>query len=99
MNLWLALIVMSNFFCLAPHVRLGLPPPYKLLMHNKSKQSAEGLAVSLPGGLKQWYSKKRVPAYTDRILWHSHPGRGNELCQTSYGAFPEVSVTERVVFS
>mmetsp|Transcript_6060 Transcript_6060/g.11326 ORF Transcript_6060/g.11326 Transcript_6060/m.11326 type:complete len:669 (+) Transcript_6060:612-2618(+) len=56
--------------------------------------SSKGGEVTLENGKRQGYSKKRVPAYTDRVLWHSLPGTAHELQQTDYQAVPDTNTSD-----
>lgn len=42
-------------------------------------------------GYEEEYSTKRVPSYTDRILWKSLPGHAPNLDLLGFSSFPEVS--------
>lgn len=41
-------------------------------------------------GKKEGYSAKRIPSYTDRILWKSLPGHAPNLELLEFVSFPEV---------
>lgn len=43
-------------------------------------------------GKEEGYSTKRVPSYTDRILWKSLPGHAPNLDLLEFDSFPQVRV-------
>ncbi|CAM9391250.1 unnamed protein product, partial [Discosporangium mesarthrocarpum] len=40
------------------------------------------------------YNPKRIPSYTDRVLWKSMPGHARNLRLTGYRSFPEISSSD-----
>ncbi|CBQ72108.1 conserved hypothetical protein [Sporisorium reilianum SRZ2] len=59
-----------------PITEAGIPPTYKYVVSQPGKQTKKKNAGITSDALEgQTLSKKRIPGWTDRILWASSPGR------------------------